>query len=283
MKFRSIFNNPGIMAAKIALFGLLLVFTTNLYAAEPTLSEVYQAAQAGHLQEAEAMMTQVLNAHPDSAKAHFVKAEILAKEGRIAEARVEFSNAERLQPNLLFAKPVAIDMLKRKLGLISQSTSVTTPQQSGEQSGISNTSLIWGILIVVAIVVWFIVRSRTRPAYPNANNYGANPAAPNGGYGPGYYPPQGGVQGGGIGSGIVGGLATGAAVGAGIVAGEVLMHRMLDDNHPNDNHLNTGNYVPDTNQHPTDNFDMGGNDFGVTDNSSWDDSSSDNNDSSDWT
>jgi hypothetical protein len=235
---------------------------------------VYQSAQAGHLQEAETMMNQVLSAHPDSAKAHFVKAEILAKEGRIPEARVEFGNAERLQPNLLFAKPVAVDMLKRKLGLANQPMS-DNPQQ---ESGISSTSFIWGILIVVAIIVWLIIRSRSRVVYPNVNTaYGANPAAPNGGgYGPGYYPPQ---NSGGMGSGIVGGLATGAAVGAGIVAGEVLMHRMLDDNHPNN-----GNYIPDANQHLSDNsFDMGGNDFGVNDNGSWDDSSSDNNDSSDWT
>jgi hypothetical protein len=260
------------MAAKITLCGLLLLFATNLYAAEPTLSEVYQTAQAGHLQEAEAMMTQVLNAHPDSAKAHFVKAEILAKEGRIAEARTEFYTAQRIQPSLLFAKPVAVDMLKRKLAITDQVSNETV----APKSGISSTSLIWGALIVIAFIVWMIIRSRSRPAYPNMSNaYGANPAMPNAG--PGYYPPQAGA-GGGLGSGIVGGLATGAAVGAGIVAGEVLMHRMLDDDHPNN-----GNYVPDSNQHQSDNFDMGGNDFGVTDNNSWDDSSSGSNDSSDWT
>lgn len=278
MKFLSILNTGYVALSRTIICTLLLLPIANSYAAEPTLSEVYQTAQAGHLQEAEAMMTQVLNAHPDSAKAHFVKAEILAKEGRLPEARVEFAHAEKLQPNMLFAKPVAVDMLKRKLGINNQTenVNVATLQTSG-----ASTSFIWGIVIVVAIIVWLTIRSRSRPAVNNV--YGANPAVPNAGYGPGYYPPQGGMQGGGIGSGIVGGLATGAAVGAGIVAGEALMHRVLDDNHPNSNSINSGNYVPDSSSQVSDNFDMGGTDFGVNDSSSWNDSSSDNNDSSDWT
>ena len=52
----------------------------------PTLHQVYQAAEAGRLDEAQAMMGKVIQAHPDSAKAHFVDAEILAKQGRLGNA-----------------------------------------------------------------------------------------------------------------------------------------------------------------------------------------------------
>ena len=43
----------------------------------PTLDQVYQAAHAGRMEEAERMMDKVLKEHPNSAKAHFVEAELL--------------------------------------------------------------------------------------------------------------------------------------------------------------------------------------------------------------
>ena len=48
-------------------------------AADPSLNQVYQAAQSGNLGGALGMMDQVLRDHPNSAKAHFVEAELLAK------------------------------------------------------------------------------------------------------------------------------------------------------------------------------------------------------------
>jgi len=38
------------------------------------------------------MIQVVLQAHPNSAKAHYVDAEILAKEGRLAQARKKFQD-----------------------------------------------------------------------------------------------------------------------------------------------------------------------------------------------
>lgn len=85
----------------------------------------------------------------------------------------------------------------------------------------------------------------------------------------------------GLGSQLMGGLATGAAVGAGVVAVEALMHHFMDGNKsaPTSDHAfsSFGN-IPDLPSTPLN--DMGGNDFGIADSSSWDDggSSSD----SDW-
>jgi hypothetical protein len=76
-----------------------------------------------------------------------------------------------------------------------------------------------------------------------------------------------------MGSGILGGLATGAAVGAGIVAGEELMHHLTDRD---DDRRVTYDDAPrqsswsDDNGSSSQNYDMGGNDFGVSDSSSWD-------------
>jgi hypothetical protein len=70
-----------------------------------------------------------------------------------------------------------------------------------------------------------------------------------------------------MGSGILGGLASGAALGAGVVAGEALMHRLTDSSHGG---TRVEPVLTDT---PNDTFDdMGGTDFGIADNASWDDS-----------
>ena len=59
----------------------MLGFGLTLAQAEPTLTQVYDTAQAGRLEEAQVMMQQVLVAHPGSAKAHFVQAELSARQG----------------------------------------------------------------------------------------------------------------------------------------------------------------------------------------------------------
>src|SRR5450759_5407336 len=75
--------------------------------AEPTINQVYQAAQAGRLEQAQVMMQQVLVAHPGSAKAHFVQAELWARQGKLGQARDALASAEKLAPSLPFAKPEA--------------------------------------------------------------------------------------------------------------------------------------------------------------------------------
>ncbi len=51
-------------------------------AADPTMDQIYEAAASGHLDQAQQMITQVLADHPTSAKAHYVQAELYAKEGK---------------------------------------------------------------------------------------------------------------------------------------------------------------------------------------------------------
>ena len=81
---------------------------------------------------------------------------------------------------------------------------------------------------------------------------------------------------GGLGSGILGGLATGAAVGAGVVAGEALMHRVFDGHRAEAAMPDNQTGLLDESRPQ---YDMGGDDFGVSDASSWDDSGG----GSDWT
>ena len=277
-------------SAKTWLLGCALIAFGWVHAADPSMSEVYKAAESGNFSQAEAMMKQVLSDHPNSAKAHFVHAEILAKEGRLAAAKDELQIADKLAPGLPFAKQEAVQSLEARLSApapLPAQTSGNTYQNTHPSS--SGSSLLpWVLGFAALAFILFIVRMMTRPReiYSPMPGYGGNPGGlqPSG-YGP---TPMGGpgMMGGGgssMGSGILGGLATGAAVGAGMVAGEALMHNMLGDHHNGSNPM-PGQGFQDNGFQPTpsSNYDMGGSNFGVNDSSSWDDSSSSGGGSDDW-
>lgn len=254
--------------------GLMMLASTSLssvpaLAADPTLHEVYQAAASGNVKQAESMMDRVLHDHPNSAKAHFVESELLAKEGRLDSARAELATAERLEPGLPFARQESVGELKARLNA-APAPSVSHFVSGGPVQSAPN--IPWGMLaiggLLVAAIVFFIRSLRRQSVVPAAGTvpygYGGGMAQPYGTGGMGPMTPTSG----GMGSGILGGLATGAAVGAGVVAGEALMHRMLDGGRHDDVPL----AAPVNDPVPSD-YDMGGSDFGISDGASWDDAS----------
>lgn len=256
------------------------------WAADPTLHEVYQAAESGHLDQAQAMMQQVLHDHPDSAKAHFVEAELLAREGRNADARGQLESAQRLDPQLAFAHPDALAKLRAQLGESGGAVRAMAPSApSHSEGGMGWWPVLIGVLALVVIIRIVRGMAPPRPAMmpagmnPGAAGYPGAPGYPPSGM-PGYGAPAG--TGPGMGSGILGGLATGAAMGAGVVAGEALMHHVLDGSGRPVPH--GGGLISDANagQLPDGNDDMGGNDFGVSDNGSWDSGGSSDLGSDDW-
>ncbi|TCV89678.1 tetratricopeptide repeat protein [Sulfurirhabdus autotrophica] len=238
----------------------------------PTLHQVYLAAEAGRLGEAQGMMESVLKEHPNSSKAHYVEAEILAKQGRFENAEVELNRAESLAPGLPFAKPQAVSELKTMIASIHQKPFSTKSGAIGNTAGFP-----WGMLMLgigSIIVITLVVRAITnRNAASPAGNYQAGMfgaiGQPNAAYPPGGSIAPAAPASGGIGSNIVSGLVTGAAVGAGMVAGEALVHHFMDGNR---NNASAPTSIPDTWNSTTN--DMGGTDFGIADNASWDDNAS---------
>src|ERR1051325_4945238 len=84
-------NRTNLMSVKsfiqYSAFALAIAFTAPVLAAEDaSMHEVYLAAEAGKFQEAQTMMDKVLRDHPNSAKAHYVEAELLAKQGQLTSA-----------------------------------------------------------------------------------------------------------------------------------------------------------------------------------------------------
>lgn len=251
---------------------LVLVFamacTAQAFAdAAPTEHQVYEAAAAGHLDQAQKMMDQVLRDHPTSARAHFVEAELAARARDLPRARQELARAQQLDPSLSFEKPEAVQALQRELarGSVFRGAPRVAPARS---------SVPWGmILLIVAgvAILWAVMRRRSQTQY-GYQQYPGAVSTPAGGPGPGYGPGGGygpGMGGGGMGSGIVGGLASGLAIGAGVAAGEELVRHMVDGRE--------GNVVPGGGEYrepppQNDNDNMGGSDFGSSDGGgSWDD------------
>jgi uncharacterized protein len=283
----------------------LLGFGVAFAQAEPTLSQINTAAQSGQLDQAQLMIQQVLVAHPNSGKAHFVQAELFAKQGKSNRAAEALATAEKLAPGLPFAKPEAVQSLRTQIAAAPRPMAINpSSNRNVEQAAPASASASssWGLpLLLTAGVMafgYFFFRRKTAETFnapvPGASPYN-NPAPvgnglsgpqafganggngamqPAPGYGqPGYgQPAYGQPAAPGMGSRIMGGVATGLAVGAGVMAAQAIAksfsgehegaHRATDDS--GQNNLQP---VPD-------NYDMGGQNMGLNDTSSWDDGGS---------
>ncbi len=269
-------------------FFILLLSATALFA-ESNVHQIYQTMASGHMDEAHKMIEEVLQKHPDSAKAHFVDAEILVRQGNKKAAHDELAIAEQFSPKLPFAKPEAVVALKQMIEGNAVSTTKTTqmPQniqntQEKKSSGFPwMTFLLTGGVVFLIVMIWKSFSSRKQNQYNQAPTYGNNTAPQQGGYpnNNGYNQGNQPNQGGGLGSNIMSGLATGAAAGVGMVAAEELMHHFTDHNDSSSNNSSMFNNSNNTVQPSND---MGDTDFGISDGSSWDDNSSSGDDDSSW-
>lgn len=261
-------RNPLVVTFAATTLTLVMSFGVRAEGADPSVHQIYEATAAGHFDQAQQMMDQVLRDHPKSGKAHFVQAELYAKEGKTALARSELVKAEEFDPGLAQENAHSVQELKAQLGMTPRSTSV-------ERFGVPAATaphFPWGTAVILALVVgvlWMMFRRRrVYPQYP-----AGVPGTPGSGYGPGYGPGPGyggpGYGGGGMGSGIAGGLASGLAVGAGVVAGEELAHHFMDGGHRDGGVIPPAAAADGDDWQQSSNGDMGGADFGVNDPGSW--------------
>lgn len=80
-----------------------------------TLDQVEALLQGGHLVRADHAMAKVLAAQPDSAKAHYLDARLLAAEGKWPLAEDELERARRLDPTLGFAPGPQVQALANEV------------------------------------------------------------------------------------------------------------------------------------------------------------------------
>ena len=243
----------------------LVLLTSNTVFAEATLPEVYQAVQAGQLAKADVMIKEVLKNHPNSAKAHYVAAELYLKEGKLEAARSHFLQAENLAPGLPFAQAESVQKLQTQLA-----SSAGAPVAGA--SSIFSNPLFWGLIAILVVGIIIVLKRRKRDAVEVYNAPAAGyPGTPGG---PAPYPGAPGGPGypgapGGAGSGLMGSLATGAALGAGMYAGQALASHLMGGNANNPN--NPGNFGNNPNMNQVGGPALDDPNFGVRDAGSWDD------------
>ena len=237
---------------------LLVLFSAGLRAetaTEPSVHQIYETASRGDLRGAQTMIDDVIRRHPQSAKAHYVKAELAVRQRDAATARSELQAAEKIAPGLPFAKPEAVRALRSqvdRLGTADATTPAVRPQRSDpRRMGASPVEparggFPFGGLLIGAVVVgglFLLMRRRRQPMVDPRGpaGYGPGPGSPyarDDAFGrgpepmypqqPGYNPYGGAPAQGGMGSSLARGLGTGLAMGAGVVAAEEIGRRMFE-------------------------------------------------------
>jgi len=274
--------------SKWLLVSALLGFGLVMAQSEPTLGQIYEAAQSGRMEQAQTMMQQVLVAHPGSGKAHFVQAELFARQGKLGLARESLATAEKLAPGLPSIKPEALQSLRTQLAArptpAPANSAVQHRPAAAAQESAPASSFPWGLALAlgggaIGLAIYF-TRRKSAPVYePQPQTYanqGASGLSGPQGFGAantvGATPmqqPYGQPAGSGLGGKIMGGVATGLAVGAGMMAAQAI-GRTLTGNHDQGGRAAdapAGNDFQSANSNP----DMGGENFGVNDAASWDD------------
>jgi len=288
---------------------MLLACGTAVAQTEPTMDEVYGAAKSGQLDKAQTMIQQVLIGHPNSAKAHYVQAEIAARQNQLPRAREALANAERLAPGLPFAKAESVKALRTQLGGSASAAPAAATAAPLDEAPPAAKSLPWGLILLfggagIALLIFLAKRgSKPKPSvFGNAipaTNAGLTGPQAFGGQAPAPYGPQGGApygqqggapygqqqygqqyspqngqqyapnQGPGMGGRIMGGVATGLAVGAGFMAAEAIGRNLMGGEDGKE--ASPPAAAPESHYAPPDaNADMGGQDFGIQDSGSWD-------------
>lgn len=266
--------------------------TSALAFALPAPKDIEAAVSQGQLPQAESMLREVIQAKPQSAKAHYELGQVLLRQHRAKEAHTELLAAKAMDPSLKFAtSPQQFEAILAQANALpahsstasqattASSTAASPHLGSPSESGFSLNG-VW-IGIAALLVIALLIRSRRPSPAPYAapapdmnagpgTAFGRNPA-----YAPAHpaagYPPAAASSGSSITGAVVGGLA-------GVAAGYALSKALEGDHHSapaaassNSWGDNQGLVRVDEPAPPAFDAGSGGNDWGDDDNGSSDD------------
>ncbi|MEO6279925.1 tetratricopeptide repeat protein [Roseateles sp.] len=218
---------------RLLLLCLALLSTLWMGAAQalPTVDQVQAAAKSGDYARAEKMMREVVTAKPDSARAHYVLAELLAHQKQFDEAAEHTRRARALDPAIKFADAAKFSAfeqaLQRQQAAAAKATvpaalepvppalrdaPVERVERAGSFGGVPIWLLVAGAIFFIGLAARFMRRrsaAQSQPAFAGGG-YGGGPAGfGQGGYGMPQQPSSGGPGMLGVGLGVAGGLAAG--------------------------------------------------------------------------
>ncbi|MDR5811623.1 tetratricopeptide repeat protein [Caballeronia sp. LZ019] len=84
---------------------IALSVASPLAFAVPTAQQVEQSMTQGNWRQADAQLSEVLQAHPNNAHAHYLYAQVLDREGRYSDALSHLQQARSLDPSIKFTDP----------------------------------------------------------------------------------------------------------------------------------------------------------------------------------
>jgi len=119
-----------------ALVASLMLVCTAAFAV-PTARQIEEAMTQGNWQKADAGLTEVLEAHPNNAHAHYLYAQVLDREGRYADALSHLRQAKSLDPQLKFTDPMRFASTEARIRADANHAKVggnavdNTPAQTG--------------------------------------------------------------------------------------------------------------------------------------------------------
>lgn len=241
-------------AFKRRLVLLIATLWTGLCLALPTPHDIEQAVAQGHLTQAEQMLREVIAEKPNSAKAHYELAQVLAREGQHSLALQAMRQARELDPSLKFAQSAdkfnalqqAIEQqasiqAKRSTGAVSDTAHAVAVATNTTAPAHAPASWFWPALLtggfaLLLLALWRRVQSRPALLPQPAGMGTYAPETPRG-FGA-QYDPRGAAQsygspytapapaaGSGVAGAVVGGLA-------GVAAGYALSKALEDHERP---------------------------------------------------
>ena len=198
------------------LLALTLALAAGWALALPSPKEIEAAVGAGQLPQAETMLREVLQAKPQSAKAHYELGQVLARQGKYFEAQQALDQAKTIDPTLKFAtSPEAfaktydtvLAQVRGAPSAASAKAAVATPAApvaspapaSPAPSGGFNLTYVW--MGAAGLVVLGLILRRRAAAAPAV----ATPAAAYAGMPPPAQPAYNGAA-----------MATGGIIGSGL-------------------------------------------------------------------
>jgi uncharacterized membrane-anchored protein YhcB (DUF1043 family) len=150
-------------------------------ATTPTAREVAAALDRGDYAGAQQMMVEVVQAHPDSARAHYLYAEILDHNGQPVQALSELNLARKYDPTMHFTDPAHLAAIERRIRNDAARASGGTANNSNGSAGMNAATaatampavqqaahhgvpaFVWLIIVialVVGILAWGVRRAR---------------------------------------------------------------------------------------------------------------------------
>jgi len=109
------------------------------FAAVPSAQQVERAMAQGNWQQADTELTQVLQAHPNNAHAHYLYGQVLAREGRYADGLAQIEQAKTLDPQLKFTDPARFAQIEARVRAAANRANTTVTPSTPGQHATANT------------------------------------------------------------------------------------------------------------------------------------------------